>query len=152
MTHYLSKERLAELQAEYQELVTGRRMEVADRLKKAKEFGDLSENSEYNEAKDEQSQVERRIMELEDILKNAEVITRSGKHDEVSLGSVVEVEKDGGMKAVYNIVGSQEVDPEQGKISNESPVGAALMGHKAGETIKVRTLKGEVNYTIKSIK
>ena len=152
MTHYLSSERLAELKAEYQELVTVRRMEVADRLKKAKEFGDLSENSEYNEAKDEQSQVERRIIELEDVLKNAEVIIKSEKRDIVGLGSVVEVKRGDGMSVVYTIVGSQEVDPDQGKISNESPVGAGLLGHKAGETVTVNTAKGKVDYTIKSIK
>lgn len=152
MPHYLSKERLEELQAEYQQLVTERRMEVAERLKRAKEFGDLSENSEYNEAKDEQSQVERRIAELEDVLKNVEVVIKNGNKDMVGLGSVVEVERGDGASMVYTIVGSQEVDPDQGKISNESPVGEALLGHKTGETVAADTFKGPVKYTIKSIK
>lgn len=151
MTHFLSKERLAELQAEYEDLTLRRRMEVADRLKKAKEFGDLSENSEYNEAKDEQAQVERRIAELEDILKNSEIIKKSSKKDEVTIGSTVTAERNDGVKVTYTIVGSQEADPDQGKISNESLVGGALLGKKVGEEAKVETMQGKKIFKVLAI-
>ena len=151
MTYYVSKERLGELEKEYNELITTRRMEVAERLRRAKEYGDLSENSEYNEAKDEQAQLERRIHEVEDILKNSEVIKKDNNASVASIGSEVIVKK-AGKEFTYTIVGSQEADPDQGKISNESPVGSALLGHAAGENVTVETLSGKVIYTIVAIK
>ena len=151
-TYYLSKERVAELQEELKNLTTEKRMEVADKLKKAKEFGDLSENAEYNEAKDEQARLERRIAEIEDILKNSELIKKSLKGGSAGIGSTVTVEKNGGSEPVsYIIVGSEEANPDQGKISNESPVGAALIGRTAGETVEVTTLKGKNYYKIISV-
>ncbi|MDD4761753.1 MAG: transcription elongation factor GreA [Candidatus Pacebacteria bacterium] len=150
-TYYLSKERIEELKEELKDLTTNKRMEVAEKLKRAKEFGDLSENSEYNEAKDEQARLERRIMEVEDVLKNSELIKKSAKGEIVEIGSAVTVEKNGKEKINYIIVGSQEANPDEGKISNESLVGGALLGKAVGETVEVKTLNGENSYKIISI-
>ncbi|MFA5172908.1 MAG: transcription elongation factor GreA [Candidatus Paceibacterota bacterium] len=150
-TYYLSEERIAELQEELKDLTTNKRMEIAEKLKRAKEFGDLSENSEYNEAKDEQARLERRIMEVEDVLKNSELIKKSAKGEAVEIGSTVTVEKNEKEKITYTIVGSQEANPDEGKISNESLVGGALLGKAAGETVRVKTLSGENSYKIISI-
>lgn len=149
-TYYLTKERLEELKAELSNLKTAVRAEVAERLKKAKEMGDLSENAEYSEAKDEQGRVEMRIAELENMIKNASVIQKAANKDKVQMGSVVEVSKDG-KSFKFTVVGSNEAKPEEGKISNESPLGAAFFGKKAGEEIKVKTPSGEVVYKIVSI-
>lgn len=150
-SYYLSKERIAELKDELNDLVTNKRMEVAEKLKRAKEFGDLSENSEYNEAKDEQARLERRIAEVENILQNAELIKKSSQKDEVNIGSTVSVEKNGDAKIAYTIVGSEEANPDEGKISNESIVGGALLGHKVGDKIDVETPNGKNSYKIISI-
>src|SRR3989344_385824 len=120
---YLSKEKLEELKGELQHLKTAKRQEVAERLKRAKELGDLSENAEYMEARDEQATVEGRILELEDIIKNAEVIEKTPSTGVVKVGSTVVVEKTsqpGERKFV--IVGSNEANPTQSMISNESPL------------------------------
>src|SRR3989344_3598041 len=141
--YYVSKERLAELQQELEHLRTHRRMEVADSLRRAKEYGDLSENSEYAEAKEEQSRVEARIFELEDLLKRAEIIEEGAPAgDAVEVGSTVAVEKDG-KKAEYRIVGSSEAKTEIGLISNESPLEKAFIGRKRGETVEVITPGGK---------
>ncbi|MBI3114558.1 MAG: transcription elongation factor GreA, partial [Candidatus Harrisonbacteria bacterium] len=121
---YLTLERLEALKAELQDLKINKRIEVAERLKRAKELGDLSENSEYFEAREEQAQLEARIIELEEIIKNASVIGKSTSHAKVEIGSTVEVAKDGA-KMKFTIVGSNEADPENGRISNESPLGRA---------------------------
>ncbi|MDO8584598.1 MAG: transcription elongation factor GreA [bacterium] len=147
---YLSPERLEELKAELNELKTTKRIEVADRLKRAKELGDLSENSEYFEAREEQAQVESRIFEVEDIIKNASVISKTTSRTKVEVGSTIEVTKDG-EKMKFTIVGSNETDPESGKISNESPLGKAFLGREPGESVKVKTPKGEVMYKIAKI-
>ncbi|PIR04878.1 MAG: transcription elongation factor GreA [Candidatus Liptonbacteria bacterium CG11_big_fil_rev_8_21_14_0_20_35_14] len=149
-SYYVSDDRLKELEEEYEELTSIRRLEVADRLKKAKEYGDLSENSEYNEAKDEQVQLEIRIAELEDVLRNAELIKKSSS-SVVVIGSTVKVKKADGSVKEFIIVGSQEVDPDSGKISNESPIGKGLLGHSSGEVIEIETLKGKAKYEIISI-
>ena len=151
MPQYLSKEKLVELEAEYKKLTTTDRQEVASRLQRAKEFGDLSENSEYNEAKDEQAQLEYRISELEQTLRDAQIIQKSSQKDTISIGSTVSVIKSNGEKAVYQIVGSHEVDPDNGRISNESPIGAGLLGHQAGEEVTIETLNGPAKYKITSI-
>jgi len=148
---YLSKERLAELENEYRELVVEKRKEVAEKLKKAKEYGDLSENSEYTEAKDEQMAVEKRISELELILKNYEVIKKTGKKDSVEIGSRVSLERKDGKKFTYTIVGSQEANPDEGKISNESIVGKAILGKKEKDEVEVETLNGKTSYKILSL-
>lgn len=130
-----------------------RRKEVAQKLKEAREQGDLSENAEYDAAKDEQRDIETQITELEEILKNAEVIQDNDKSkDKVKLESVVtlhDIEYDEDIE--YTIVGSSEADSLNNKISNESPLGAALIGKKVGETIKVEAPIGEIEYKIVNV-
>ena len=149
-TYYLTKERLLQIQEELEDLKTNARIRIAERLKRAKEFGDLSENAEYTEAKEEQEQVERRIFELEEMVKNASIITQGGTKEEVQIGSTVNLQK-GKTTMKYMIVGSNEARPEDGRISNESPVGKELLGKKVGDTVKAKTPSGEVQYTIVSI-
>ncbi len=147
---YLSREGEAALRAELEQLVNVRRSEVAARIHDAKEHGDLSENAEYEEAKNEQAFVEGRIQTLEGMLKTAVLIENSGT-EHVALGSVVVVESADGDET-FTIVGSAEARPAQGRISNESPVGRALLGRKAGETVTVKLPNGsEFTYTITSI-
>lgn len=151
MEHYLTPERLEELKKELEELKTTRRAEVAERLKRAKELGDLSENAEYMEAREEQVQVETRIVEVEDMIKNASVIKHTGGGGKAQIGSTVEVEKNG-QKMILMIVGPNEADPTAGKISNESPLGKAFLGTKAGDTAKAKTPGGETIYKVISVK
>src|SRR3989338_2117882 len=117
MDYYLTQERLDELKAELSELKTSKRADVADRLKKAKELGDLSENSEYIEAREEQAQIEARIYEVEEMIKNASVIKHPVTKDKVQMGSTVEVSRNG-QTMKFTIVGSNEARPEAGLISN----------------------------------
>lgn len=147
----MTADRLEELKKELSELKAVRRAEVAERLKRAKELGDLSENAEYMEAREEQNQVEMRIVELEDMVKNAVIIKHSAGKGAVEFGSVVEVEKNG-QKTNFTLVGPNEADPSTGKISNESPLGGAFLGKKAGDNVKVKTPAGEMNYKIVSVK
>lgn len=150
MDYYLTQERLDELRAELNELKTSKRAEVADRLKRAKELGDLSENSEYIEAREEQAHTEARVYEVEEMIKNASVIKHPTSKDKVQMGSIIEVSRnDKTMK--FTIVGSNEARPEAGLISNESPLGKAFFGKKAGEEVKVKTPAGEMMYKILSI-
>lgn len=145
--YYLTKVRLEELQHELMELKTKKRLEVSERLKRAKEFGDLSENSEYTEAKEEQAQVEGRIFELEEIVRNASIIKKNGQVGEVGIGSTVKALKNG-TEVSYQIVGSNEAKPEEGRISNESPLGQAFLGKKVGETAEVLAPGGKITYKI----
>lgn len=146
--YYLTAERLEELKAELNTLKTDKRAEVAERLKRAKEMGDLSENSEYFEAREEQSQVEGRIFELEEMVKNASLIEKpAGKSKTVQIGSTIDVSRDG-QKFRFTIVGSNEARPEAGFISNESPLGREFLGKEAGTIVKVKTPKGEAAYKI----
>ena len=147
---YLTKERLAELKDELETLKNKKRVEVAERLKQAKEYGDLSENSEYAEAREEQANVETRIAELEDVLKQAVTIKMSGGGDTVTVGSTVTVKK-GEKTMTYTIVGSYEAKPEEGRISDESPLGKSFMKKKAGETVSVSTPAGSASYEILKI-
>src|SRR3989338_4944926 len=147
---YLSKERLEELKKEYEDLKARRRIEVGERLKKAKEFGDLSENSEYAEAREEQAQVETRISALEDIIKNAKIIEKTFSSGIVNVGSTVVVEKNG-EKTKFTIVGSNEADPVSGLISNESPLGSAFLEKRIGDKAVVSAPNGKTEYTIVSI-
>lgn len=137
-----------ELEAELAELKS-RRGDIADKIAEARDYGDLSENAEYDAAREEQGLVESRIAEIEDILLNAEII-KNGKSSKVSLGSKVEL-KTGKKTVVYSIVGPVEADPLEGKISNESPIGEALMGKKVGDTATITTPKGDITYEIISI-
>jgi transcription elongation factor GreA len=147
---YVSPERLEELKQELDKLKTETRIEVAEHLKRAKEYGDLSENAEYAEAKEEQSRVETRIFELEDLLKRAVVIQGVQSGDTVEVGCTVTVRK-GDKNFTYTIVGSSESKPEEGKISNESPLGRAFIGHKVGDKVEVNTPSGKAVYEITKI-
>jgi len=138
------------LKAEINFLKTVKRKELADRIQEAKELGDLSENAEYQEAKNEQSFVEGRVVELESILKNAVVITPSNSNL-VQVGSTVEVEINNNLKT-FCIVGSNEADPVNGRVSNVSPLGQAFLGKQVGEKVMVKTPSGEMEAKIISIK
>jgi transcription elongation factor GreA len=150
MEHHVTAEKLEELKAELNVLKTTKRMDVADRLKRAKELGDLSENSEYFEAREEQQWVETRISEIEDIIKNAIVITMTHGKGTVQIGATIEVEVKG-KKFKYTIVGANEARPEAGMISNESPLGKAFIGKKAGDEVKIKIPAGEATYKILKI-
>jgi transcription elongation factor GreA len=149
----LTREGLSKLEEELHHLETVRRREVGERIKDAKEFGDISENSEYDDAKNEQAWVESRIAEIGEILANATIIKSPRKNDKVTLGSKVELkDKDSGDKHSYQIVGSAEADPAHDRISNESPVGQAIMGAKKGDTVKVSTPSGKtIEYSVVKI-
>lgn len=145
----LTEAGLSELVAELEELKS-RRSEIADRIAEARDFGDLKENAEYDAARTDQTAVETRIAEIEDIMLNAEVIT--GGHRSVRIGSIVNLERTTDKKPFeYTIVGSIEADPLDGKISDESPMGKALLGKKAGDVAVVETPKGAVEYKILSL-
>ena len=147
---YLSKDGLEKLRTELEEMVTVKRPEIAQRIHDAKEHGDLSENAEYEDAKNEQAFVEGRIQTLEAIIKNATIIDENHSTDHVQIGSTVAVESDDG-KESFTIVGSAEAKPAEGRISNESPVGRALLGKKKGEKVIVRVPAGDFAYKIVSI-
>jgi transcription elongation factor GreA len=147
---YVSAEGLKKLQAELEELRTAKRAEVAERIHAAMEFGDYSENSELEQAKNDQAFLEGRIMTLEQTIKNAQLIDEKSKHDLVEVGSHVTVEADG-RNEKYTIVGSAEASPAEGKISNESPVGRALIGHKAGETVRMSVPAGTIEMKIVAV-
>lgn len=132
----LTKEGLENIRDEYENLVNVKRPQVTQRIRRAREFGDLAENSEYDAAKDEQTLIETRITALEDVLKKAEIIEPTKKTDFVIIGSKVVVEMNDEVHE-FAIVGSMEADPSKNKISNESPVGKTLLGLKVGETIEV---------------
>jgi transcription elongation factor GreA len=134
-----------ELEAELIDL-KGRRGDIADKIANARDFGDLSENAEYDSAREEQGLVESRIAEIEDILLNAELI-KSGSRTKVGLGSKVEL-KTGSKNVTYHLVGPVEADPLEGKISNESPIGLALMDKKVGDVATITTPKGDISYEI----
>lgn len=127
----LTAEGKKELEKELDELIKGRPA-IAERIATARAFGDLSENEEYSSARNEQKIAEGRILEIQDILKNAKII-KGGKKDKAALGATVVLDM-GGRKVEYTLVGPTEANPLEGKISNESPIGKAVMGHKAGES------------------
>src|ERR1700745_1874142 len=136
----LTQEGLANLKAELDHLSTTRRREVAARLKEAREFADISENAEYDDAKNEQAMLEARIAALEDKLRSATVVDASDLDtDIVRVGSVVHVKAAGGKSTKYTIVGSAEANPSEMKLSNESPIGKALLGRKRGEEVAFAT-------------
>src|SRR5437764_6934494 len=140
----LTPEGLANLKAELDQLTTTRRREVAARIKEAREFGDISENAEYDDAKNEQAMLEARIASIEEKLRSATVIDQSDLGtDQVRVGSVVHVKDESGHSSKYTIVGSAEAKPTESKLSNESPVGKALLGRKNGEEVVFATPKGE---------
>lgn len=149
----LSPEGLAKLQEELDYLRNTKRKEVAERLKEARSHGDLSENSEYDDARNEQAFVEGRIATLENTLRNAKVIEDAGHSDVVRLGSHVELlDLEYGDTLEYSLVGSVEADPSQHKISNQSPVGQAILGKKKGDVVEVVAPAGVIRYEIKNVK
>ena len=139
---------LQKMKDELEYLKTTRRKEVADRLKDAISYGDLSENSEYQEAKEEQAFLEGEIVNLDKEIKSAKVESTSGKKSIIHLGSVVTLQITGKEVETFTIVGGNEANPFENKISNESPVGVALLGKKKGEKIMIDTPEGKVEYTI----
>lgn len=148
----MSQERLNEIREELHYLETVREKEVSELIKEARSFGDLSENSEYDEAKTEQGKLYSKIAELKNILENAEVIETRETTNAVALGSRVRVESlDEGGEEEYQIVGSQEANPAQGRISDDSPFGRGLLGHSAGETVTIVAPAGEMQFRILSI-
>ena len=137
----LTAEGKKELENELAELIANRSV-IAEKIATAREFGDLSENEEYSSARNEQKLAESRIMEIQEILKNAKII-RGGKRDSVSLGATVVLDM-GGKKVEYALVGPTEANPLEGKISNESPIGKAISGHKANETVEFNGKKVKI--------
>lgn len=146
--YQITEEGRKELEAELTEL-KGRRGDIAAKIAEARDYGDLSENAEYDSAREEQGLVETRIAEIEDILMNAEEI-KARKSNKVQLGSKVEI-KNGDKQYSYTLVGPVEADPVSGKISNESPIGVALLGKAVGDSATITTPKGDTTYTIVSI-
>ena len=148
---YLTTEGAARLKAELEELTGPRREELAGRLRAAIQMGDLSENADYIKAKEDQGFLEGRIQELEYILSNAVIIENNGNKDVVSIGSRVTIQEEDYPEETYHLVGPTEADPSKGKISHESPIGKALMDHKAGETVEAETPGGVIKLKILKI-
>ncbi len=150
----MSQERYDALKKELEYLQTEGVKENAEQIKEARSFGDLSENSEYDEAKSEQAKLYTRIAELQVLIDNAEIvdnIDHDAPKDTVTLSSVVEVRDEDGFQESYTIVGSQEANPREGKISDDSPVGRALIGHRAGDTVTVEAPAGSFRFEILSV-
>ena len=148
----LTPEGLQKLQDELDDLKTVHRRVVNDRIRQAKEFGDLSENAEYEDAKQEQAFVEGRILKIEAMLRNAKLIDSSAvPAGEVNLGSEVKLKDANGKQFTFTIVGSTESDPPNHRLSNESPLGIALIGRKSGERVEVKTPRGMMEYKIEAI-
>ena len=149
---FVTEEGLQKLKDELEHLKVVKRKEVAEALKQAKAFGDLSENSEYDEAKNEQAEVERHIAELEDILENIEIIKSTGKKNTVQVGSTVKVyDFEFDEEVIYTIVGSTESDPLENKISDESPIGKALLGAKPEDEVQAETPGGTLKMKVLEI-
>ncbi len=149
----LTKEGYDKIVAEHDELVSVKRAEVAERIKEAISYGDISENAEYDSAKNEQAELEERIHQLEEMLRKAKIVQEEDvKGDKVNIGLKVTVKDiDTGDKEVFSIVGATESDPFNGKISTESSVGKALIGKKKGETVAIEVPDGIINYKIMKI-
>lgn len=147
--NYLTKEGLTELRDQLHDLKTVRRREIAEAIHAAKEQGDLSENAEYQHAKDEQQRIEEKIADIETTIKHARIIAAAST-DQVSVGNTVTLKFDG-KKKTYQIVGSNEADPLQGRISNESPIGQALLNRTKGETVSIPTPIGNKDCKIVDI-
>ena len=150
--HVMSREGVRELEAELNDLQVNKRKEIAEKLKESRAQGDLSENAEYDAAKDEQRDIEARIEQIEEILKNVEVYDDAKKTDKISMGSKVKIlDVELNEELEYKIVGSQEANILKGKISNESPIGRALIGAKVGQVVSVETESGTFDYKVVSI-
>lgn len=147
---YLTQDGIDKLKAEHDQLVHQERAAVAQSLKTAKEFGDLSENVEWEAAKDRQAYIEGRISEIDHILRHASVIEAPKSHSAVAIGSTVHLEIEDGTQK-YTIVGTNEADPQAGRVSDESPIGRALLGKKKGEEVEVSVPSGTMTYKITHI-
>lgn len=148
----MSAERLQELKEELNYLVNVREKEIAEQIKEARSFGDLTENSEYDEAKTEQGKLYSKIAYLKNLIENAEIITKSDETDKVGIGSVVTVKDcELNTEATYQIVGSQEADPSTGKISDDSPFGRGLMGKRVGDIVEVEAPAGLLKFEVLKI-
>lgn len=150
MPEYVSAEALERLRLELERLKTTERREIAARLEAAKALGDLSENAEYQEAKETQSLNESKIQDLEEILREAVVITKPKHTKTVQIGSTIEVDSAHG-RETFTIVGSEEADPVNGRISNESPMGRAFLGREAGDVVPIKAPGGNGEYTVRKI-
>ena len=149
--NYVTKERFEELKADLERMKKNDRAEIAERLKRAKEYGDLSENSEYIDAKEAQSKLENAIFELEEMLRSAVLIKKTTEKDTVEIGATLEAQRDG-KTSTFTIVGSSEAKPEANLISNESPLGKSFLGKRVGDTIEVVVPSGvTVKYKITKI-
>ena len=148
---FLTKEGLKKLQEELEYLHTVRRAEVAERIQKAKELGSTQNNAEFDDAKNEQAFVEGRILTLETMIKNAEMISHKDSSSAVQVGSKVTVMDSGGEKQQFTIVGITEAKPVEGKISNESPIGRALLGKRRGDQVEVNAPAGKLKFTVVQI-
>lgn len=148
---YITKEGLKKLKTELRTLKISRRKEIAECIQEAKELGDLSENAEYVEIKNEQAFIEGRILELENIIKNAIIIEKSKNNGRVTVGSTIKI-RGGGEEREYVIVGSNEADPATGKISNESPIGQAFINKVVGEIIEIEVPRGVIKFEIIEIR
>lgn len=146
----LTQKGISELEVEVKALI-GNRSEIADRIKTAREFGDLSENAEYSSARQDQDRAESRIAEIENILQNVEVIKAPKGDSKAALGSTVSLKSDDGKTKQFQVVGTVEADPLNGKISDESPIGKSLLGKKVGEKVEIKTPSETVCYTITDI-
>lgn len=150
--NYVSKEKIEELKKQLHELKTTHRIDISERLKRAKEFGDLSENFEYAQAKEDQDRLEHDIFKLENLIKNSSLITKPKNKSVVNVGLSVVLKKADKSQSRLTIVGSEEADPVNNKISNVSPIGKELIGRKVGDMVEVKTPKGAtIQYEIIAI-
>jgi transcription elongation factor GreA len=148
---YLTAEGEAKLKAELEELKGSKREEIAKRLRSAIQMGDLSENADYHQAKEDQGFLEGRIQEIEYILRNAVIIEKNVNNDFVSVGNHVTIQEGDFPAETYHVVGAKEADPRNGRISNESPIGRALMDHKVGDVVEAETPGGKIRLKILKI-
>lgn len=151
-THYLTPEGKQKLEVELKDLKENGRREIAERLKNAISMGDLSENADYHKAKEDQGFLEGRIQEIESVLYGAEVIETQDNYHQVALGATVTIKEPDYPAETYHLVGTKEANPGQGRISHESPIGKALLGHKVGDVVKAKLPSGDmVEFTILAI-
>jgi transcription elongation factor GreA len=148
---YLTAEGEAKLKAELEELKGPRRDELAQRLRSAIQMGDLSENADYHKAKEDQGFLEGRIQEIEYLLRNVITIDEHASRDTVGVGNHVTIQEESFPEETYHVVGAREADPRNGKISNESPIGRALMDHKVGDVVEADTPGGKIKFKILKI-
>jgi transcription elongation factor GreA len=148
---YLTEEGAAKLRAELEDLKGPKRQALAERLRSAIQMGDLSENADYHKAKEDQAFLEGRILEVDYVLRNATIINKNPANDVVNVGSHVTIQEGDAEPELYHIVGAKEADPRNGKISNESPIGRALVNRKLGEIVAVETPGGSVQFRIVKI-